>query len=367
MTNTALIGFGAVFTAGTVLLAALWWRIEGAQRLARWRALRGRPTSAPEIRRALEKTARSAGRHLRPHSPLNPHRHADAPRTGPHGLPRLLFLGDGSAGLSPLLATVQPAGPIAPRGVQAPRDAAASASTNGASPASDSDSFWRWWRLPALVAIEVCPPPVDDTLQPDIGQWFDALRVLARAQPQRPLDGIAVCVSVAALQADAAIATPLFQLLARGVHSAASGLRQQLPVYVLVTQLQTLPGYDAMRGALPPPAAAHALGWRPAPAAPLSASAFDDALATIEHGLQRLRLGLLAQPRDGAARHGIHGFVEAALALRPGLRRLHDALRLQDGAAARWRGLYLTAADPDGAFVADLFQRFLPADGGLVE
>jgi len=58
--------------------------------------------------------------------------------------------------------------------------------------------------------------------------------------------------------------------------------------------------------------------------------------------------------------------------LQPPLRQVADALFESHARAARaprWRGLYFTAAASGaagGAFVTDLFERFLPADQPLV-
>jgi len=87
--------------------------------------------------------------------------------------------------------------------------------------------------------------------------------------------------------------------------------------------------------------------------------------------LHALRMGLLRSQPEPSRRQAIHAFVEQVRALQPGLRTFAQQLfePARGGhAAARWRGLYLVAAPGDSnqcAFVADLFQRFLPADQPL--
>ena len=330
--------------AGALLLGLLAWREGAGIRFARWRSLRARLNEAHRHGLQPSPSSLHALRAAMPKRPTLPaHAGADA-RAATRGAARLLFVGDTSASLPMLLATAAPAGPLA---APAPLD---------------DEPFWRWWALPRLMAIEVRPPPLEPEPPNDM-LWFSAMRTLARTRPRRPLDGIVLCASVPLLRADAIVADSVQQLLARRVHEIAVTLCLHLPVHVVVTGLQDLPGYASVRAALPAGMLAQAIGWRPAPGA--RASSLQHAFAPIEEALQSLRLGLLARQWDARACHDIHRFVEAVLALRPGLQRLHDTLRLDTSAGTSWQGLYLTASDPQGAFVADLFERFLPASTPL--
>ncbi|MBS0428111.1 MAG: hypothetical protein JSR41_12580 [Proteobacteria bacterium] len=229
------------------------------------------------------------------------------------------------------------------------------------------DIFWRWWLMDSLAAIEVCPPPLAPAL-PQESLWLRALRELARLRPHLPLDGVALCVSTAALQADPSVAHPTFELLCRRVQETVQGLRVRMPVYVIVTGLQRLPGYATVRAALPPEAIARTLGIRADTRSSGSVlPALDLLFDPLMLRLQALRLGLLPQMHEASARADVHAFVEAMQALEPGLMRLSEQMALADGASRLlpWHALCFTASGPDGAFVNDLFGRWIPEDQGL--
>ncbi|MBN8748569.1 Uncharacterised protein [Xylophilus ampelinus] len=325
--------------------ALLWWKLLGAGRAARRRTLETRirlwerthPPPSPATLQALRTAAQAARRALC--------RSGD--RQSPYRRPWVLFMGDPTAELPALLAAAHPPGPMP------------------SPPAGDGDVFWRWWLAEPLVAIEVCPLPLAPAMPQD-SLWLRALHELARRRPRLPLDGVALCVSTAALQADPSVARPTFELLSRRVQDTVQGLRVQLPVYVIVTGLQRLPGYATVRAALPPEALVRVLGTRAdaqIPALPALNRLFDPLMLR----LQALRLGLLPQMHEASARADVHAFVEAMQALQPGLALLLEQMARGGEASGGWpwRALCFTASGPDSAFISDLFDRWIPEDQGL--
>jgi type VI protein secretion system component VasK len=294
-------------------------------------------------------------------------------------LPWFLFLGDATANLPGLLAAATARGKRSAASFQAP---------------TRPPGFWRWWLTGAMTAIEIEPAAVNAASHTAHGQglWLQALLALAERRDRLPLQGLVACVGATALLpapadgAEAIAATP--DRTATGlrylIDEAAGSLRLQLPVYLVVTGLEQLPGYPALRGLLPPEVLAQVLGHRlpilqQAGSSHATASDCLDALFDpIVQRLHALRMGLLCEQPQAAGRLAVHEFVEAVRALQPALRRTAAALFDTDheARAPRWRGLYFTAAAsgtdegategaPEGAFVADLFERFLPADQPL--
>lgn len=325
--------------------ALLWWKLLGAGRAARRRTLETRirlwerthPPPSPATLQALRTAAQAARRALC----------SSGDRQSPYRRPWVLFMGDPTAELPALLAAAHPPGPMP------------------SPPAGDGDVFWRWWLAAPLVAIEVCPLPLAPAMPQD-SLWLRALHELARRRPRLPLDGVALCVSTAALQADPSVARPTFELLYRRVQDTVQGLRVRMPVYVIVTGLQRLPGYATVRAALPPEALARVLGTRAdaqIPALPALDRLFDPLMLR----LQALRLGLLPQMHEASARADVHAFVEAMQALQPGLALLLDQMARGGEASGEWpwRALCFTASGPDSAFISDLFDRWIPEDQGL--
>jgi len=350
-----LLGFG--------LLCAM---VHDAGRGARRRALLRRiealdaPTDEAAVG-ALRESMAGARQALRQQAP-RPARSSHDPAAP---VPWFLFLGDAAADLPGLLATAQ--------------------GKRLARPDSDPDidpddgACWRWWLTGALTAIEVQPAAVGEAAGAPRTRalWLQALLALAERRDRLPLNGVVACFSASELlQADADSLRPLAAKMRRLIDEAGDTLRLQLPMYLVVTGLEHLTGYATLRGALPPEVLAQALGHRlPDPFSVPGAPAGDrlDALFDpIAAQLQSLRMALLREQHGAAARLSIHGFVEAVQGLQPALREVAEVLFESHGKgsrAPRWRGLYFTAAASDatgGAFVTDLFGRFLPADQPLV-
>ncbi|VTU37922.1 type VI secretion protein IcmF [Variovorax sp. PBL-H6] len=346
--------YGALLALCMAGLLALWWFMLGSRYLSRRRLLRRRialatpsDTAPPEafaepgaaVARVREQLLSSpALRGL--HQPL-------------YDLPWLLFIGDADASLPALLTAARRETSVPP----------------GQGTDEDGD-FWRWHFLPTLVAIEARAAAVHEPATPyERGLWYRALLALADQRERLPLNGIVVCVNAIRLQGDAQHVAADAARLRQRVDEAAELLRLQLPIYLLVTGLERLAGYEILRETLPAAVRAQALGHRLSYTA--AAAGRPDALfEPLALRLHALRMGLLSRQPEPARRQAIHAFVEQLRALQPGLRtfaqQLFDAPR-GGHAGARWRGLYLVAAGDENrsAFVSDLFQRFLPADQPL--
>lgn len=347
--------YGALLALCLAGLLALWWFMLGSRYLARRRLLRRRIEAlASPSDTAPPKTfaePRAAVAHAREHLLCSP-----ALRALHHplyDLPWLLFIGDEDAGLPALLAAARREASVPPgQGMD------------------EGGDFWRWHFLPALVAIETRAAAVHEPATPhERGLWYRALLALAEQRERLPLNGIVICVKAARLLGDAQHVAADAARLRQRVDEAAELLRLQLPIYLLVTGLERLAGYEVLCEALPPAVRAQALGHRLPDTA--AAVARPDALfEPLALRLHALRMGLSRGQPEPARRQAIHAFVEQVRALQPGLRtfaqQLFEAPR-SSHAGARWRGLYLVAAGDDNrsAFVSDLFQRFLPADQPL--
>lgn len=341
---------------GLCLLAflTLWWFMLASGRSGRRRRLRRRiaafdaeaappaPLDLVGMQEAMARARRAA-------------QHAPAPRALCHSLyaiPWFMFLGDAAADLPGLLV-----------------GAGAAASLPGS-----EDGLWRWHFLHSTIAIEIGPAALGNPVDlRERGRWYRALLELAERRERLPLNGIVACVAAATVLGDTGATESLALRLRQRIDEAAEQLRIQLPVYLVVTGLEQLEGYAAVRGALPAEALGQALGHRLADNAPAGIDAggrLDGIFGELGMQLHAQRMALLRDEEDPVRRLAIHTFTERLRALQPGLQLL--ALRLfaapRGARAPRWRGLYLTAAPSaaaGGAFIADLFDRFLPADQPL--
>ncbi|MDM0109043.1 type VI secretion system protein [Variovorax sp. J22R24] len=334
---------------------SLWWFVLGSSRSARRRMLRlriaalGQEKEAPSRPGELQQSLAQARQALL-HAPAPP-----VVRNPLYAIPWFVFIGDASANVAGLLD-------------------AAVGSSSSAPYAERDDAFWHWRGLPSMIAIETSPAALGDPGDPhERSLWYRALLELAERRERLPLNGIVVCVGASTLLGGAAEREAVAMRLRTLVHEAAEHLGLLLPVYFFVTGLEQLNGYDVVRAALPDEVLAQALGHRLSlDAAPrIGAGAELDALfGEITQRLHALRMTLLRGERDPIRRQAIHVFVEEVRSLQQGLRGVtHRIFGNGHGPhSPRWRGLYLTAAPHEGrggAFVRDLFERFLPADQPL--
>lgn len=332
---------------------ALWWVVLASGRTRRRRGLRQRAAAADAdvsrplpldlvgMQEAIAAARRAARQDAAP----------QAPRRSLYAIPWFLFLGDEAANVPGLL-----------------RCAGA-----GPSPPGSDGSFWRWHFLQSTIAIEIGPLALGD--RRERGRWYRALLELAERRERLPLNGLVACVAAAALLGDADGIEALAARLRLRIDEAVELLRTPLPLYLVVTGLEQLAGFEVVRGALPPDTLKQALGHRltlgVGQAGVVDARArLDGIFDELLPHLRALRMALLSDEADPARRHAIHAFVEQLRALQPGLRiavqRLFDA---PPGARTpRWRGFFLASGPSeggDGAFIADLFDHFLPADQPL--
>jgi type VI protein secretion system component VasK len=282
------------------------------------------------------------------------------PRQRSAPVPWLLFLGDAAANLPGLLAAAH-AERLAPPGSE-----------------PFGEAYWRWWCNGSMAAIELHPAALGEaaTTPHTRSLWLQALLALAERRDRLPLNGLVVCIAAGELlRPGNETMKPLAARMRRLLDEAGDTLRLQLPVYLVVTGLEQLAGYAALRGALPPEVLAQAIGHRlaePAAANDVAAGRMDALFDPMAQRLHALRMALLREQPSASGRLAIHEFIEAMRALQPALRQVGDALFESHGRGSRgprWRGLYFTAAASGaagGAFVNDLFERFLPADQPLV-
>ena len=338
--------------------ALLWWLTLGARRYRRRRTLTAR------LRELAPHAARTPGRAAAIGDTLDRARQAmqvglrtpRARRLAIYRKPWFMVVDDGTGRVHDLLAAAQ----------AAPEHTAALPT---APIRSVAQTFWRWWLLEQMVAIEV------DTVRADTPQaqeaaldWYDALLALCTRRDRFPLDGIVLCVTAQTLAGDPGDLATIAKAMQRMVHSASRHLRLRLPVYVVVHGLDTLDGYDLVHRLLPAGARTQALGCRAPGQADRGArmASFDAVLAPIAARLHSLRMALVRADTSAPARHASHVFIEQVLALEPGLRALVEQVFAPTSSPGpRWQGLYFAAAPADpaqAAFVADLFAQLLPVD-----
>lgn len=280
-------------------------------------------------------------------------------RTPLYRIPWVLFIGDATADVAGLLRAGSEVSPF-----PAPDR-----------PEMEPDAVWRWWFFKSMIAIEAHPRLVCDAgARLERGLWYQALMKLADEREKLPLNGIVVAVAAQTLLGPAEALKDTATRLRRLVDEAMEHLQVQMPVYFVVSGLDRLPGYAQLRASLPQEAFAQALGHRFAENEVVSAASsgrIDELMQPIEDRLHALRMTMLRAQHTPAQRRAVFDFIESLRKARSGLAQF-VGLMLEDNPfqrTPRWRGLYFAgaadAAHRGGAFVADLFTRFLPSDQPL--
>ncbi len=240
----------------------------------------------------------------------------------------------------------------------------------------DAARPWHWWLYRSVVAVEPGGRLIRAPESPRAmdSPWRTALAMLARERRKLPLDGVVICIAADRLlepiSAQHSPAQHLYDMVDEAVHA----LHLQLPLYVVVTGLESLPGYAAFKQTLPAAALRRALGWRvsTARAESLSTSRLHVWVGATLERLRVVAMAALAERRDPHGRRQAFEFLWSLYGLQDGLERFLAQLLAGPTIAGRrlhWCGTYFTAGPqpdaPGGDFVEDLFHRFLPGDWAL--
>lgn len=155
-------------------------------------------------------------------------------RSGRYDQPCLLVVGAAGSGKSALLAAA---------GLQALPGAGAAASG--------------WWHSLDGAAFEV----PDQAWGDDDQAWHRCLRLFERHRPRRPFDALLWVVPLAALSGGENGLAAQAALVERKFDALQRRLGLQVPLYVVVSCGDSLPGFGAFAAALPPAVQAQCLGW----------------------------------------------------------------------------------------------------------
>ncbi len=269
-------------------------------------------------------------------------------------VPWFLLLGDAESGQDALLRAASTTSPF-PAPEKAP----------------SGKEYWHWWFFKQMIAIETHPDLVCDASDKVMSAvWQQALQLLNRHRRLLPLNGLLALVSASALRGSSEQVRDYGLRLRRMIDEAMKGLGVHLPIYLIVTRCDALPGFPAFVGGLPKPVGSQVLGHLVEPYLPgrtISREEVERIFDDIRMRMHSMRLGLLRDQTDPLKRKGIFEFVESFAGLQPGLTTMVGVL-VEDNPfqhTPRLRGLYFTGTQRDTAFVDDLFTRFMPRDQPL--
>ncbi|CAE6923618.1 type VI secretion system protein [Ectopseudomonas khazarica] len=252
-------------------------------------------------------------------------------------------------------------------------------------PAGRPAWFGRWWadQDGALLVV-----PQSIFLPSDGGNastfvWRRLLSMLLRLRGQRPLDGVIWNIPLNQLQDGAQGAADVI-VLRRRFAELLQRLGLSVPVYVLISGFEEMPGFQELVAALPEEGRERLLGW----SSPYGLDAgwqsywLDDALEAVVQNMQAaiIEVGAL----KGELAEDLYRLPDLLLELKGNLRTLLEPVFQGNtqGEAPRFRGLYLGAAQAlaestqlypgevpaaQGVFTQALWRQRLIAEQGLAQ
>lgn len=207
-----------------------------------------------------------------------------------------------------------------------------------------------WWLTNEAVILDTAGRYVAS--EDDRPEWFAFLDTLIKHRPHRPINGLIVAVSIdELLSMDPQAAGELGQGIRERLDEITSRLRMLVPVYLMVTKCDLLPGFVEMFSDLPRSERGQIWGFTVPMDAQKEASTdlllerFDELTSVLEQrAIQRI-----GQERQQETRERIHQFPQKFDALRKTLSEFVQPLFLENifQDTPVFRGLYFTSATQD--------------------
>ena len=222
-----------------------------------------------------------------------------------------------------------------------------------------------WWLTNEAVLLDTAGRY--STEDDDHEEWMGFLDMLARTRPKKPVNGILVAiplVDVAAKTEEGA--SELGRRMRERVDEVMARLKMVLPVYVLLTKCDLLPGFVETFGDLPKVERGQVWGFTVplgelADKAAVFGERFDELLAAVEER----SLWRLGEQRQLARRERIYEFPQQLGAAKPALAEFLDALFTENvyQDTPILRGVYFTSGTQEGRVVDRVMTRMAEAFG----
>ncbi|MGH9412942.1 MAG: type VI secretion system protein [Terriglobales bacterium] len=220
------------------------------------------------------------------------------------------------------------------------------------------------------------------TLDSQERNWRTLLRLLNRARPRRPVDGVVLVLPVEDFLPSSGIGGAELADKARKLADKLSQLQRDagvcFPVYVLLSQCDRVPGFAGFCAALPAARLREMFGWSSPYRADTSFEPHwvDEAFEEMGRALARVQSEIFAEAVEPGEANGVFFFPNALLDVRERLRVfLQQVFRTTSYRDAYYcRGLFISGAGPEalagapsGRAVAEAELLAAPAPGRPLE
>ena len=226
-----------------------------------------------------------------------------------------------------------------------------------------------WWFLKNGVVIDLKGALFlpKSGFNADEDSWNIVLDMLSRYRPARPLNGIVLTIPADELYGKSKLPIEEIkkraQYVARKLNFAQNYLGMRLPVYIVVTKTDIVPGFQSFCSEIPVRNRGNMLGWSSPYSVdiPYSPRMLDEGFATFENELNEIRMEIFSGNSISLIRDGIFVFPSELLTIKDALSLYIDTIFKSSSVDEKFffRGFYFTGDSkmmPLLSFEGDLIQ-----------
>ena len=226
-----------------------------------------------------------------------------------------------------------------------------------------------WWFLKNGVVLDINGSIFlpKSGFNADENGWNIILNMLSRYRSARPLNGLILTIPADELYGKSKLAMEEIkkraQYVARKLHFAQNYLGMRLPVYIVVTKTDVVPGFQSFCSEIPVRNRGNMLGWSSNYSIdiPYSPRILDEGFATFENELNELRMEIFSGNSMSMTRDGIFVFPSELLTIKDSLSLYIDTIFKSSSVDEKFyfRGFYFTGDSkmmPLLSFDGDLVQ-----------
>ncbi|RZI45690.1 type VI secretion protein IcmF/TssM N-terminal domain-containing protein [Candidatus Finniella inopinata] len=185
----------------------------------------------------------------------------------------------------------------------------------------------QWWFLNRGVFLDIRGTFLmrKTSLSSNEKAWRSLLILLARYRSARPLNGIILTIPATELYGRQRLSVDEIsaraEYLAQKLATAQNGLGLRLPVYILITKTDTVPGFQSFCSEIPTRNRHNMLGW----SSPYNLNTaytqewVEEAFSTVQENLHQLRLEIFATSGSAAVRDGVFVFPSELMTMKDNL------------------------------------------------
>ncbi|MBQ2173778.1 MAG: hypothetical protein II453_01510 [Alphaproteobacteria bacterium] len=231
-----------------------------------------------------------------------------------------------------------------------------------------------WWFLKNGVVIDIKGALFlpKTGFNADENSWNIVLNMFSRYRSARPLNGIVLTIPADELYGKSKLPIEEIkkraQYIARKLSFAQNYLGMRLPIYIVVTKTDIVPGFQSFCSEIPVRNRGNMLGWSSPYSVdiPYSPRMLDEGFATFENELNEIRMEIFSSNSISLTRDGIFVFPSELLTIKEALGIYIDAIFKSSSVDEKFffRGFYFTGDSkmmPLLSFDGDLVQNYAMA------